>query len=340
MDAETASTVLSSSKVALVLTDPVQEDNPIVYVNHAFERLTGYSSDSAVGRNCRFLQGAETESQEVEQIRRAVESAEDVSVILTNYRADGTPFLNALLITPVFDQNSAEGRSPRYFLGLQREVDKDTEKDQLAEFETALSEVQHRVKNHLSMILSLIRVKTRELEDQDQLGDISRRIESLQLLYEEMSSARQYSNEDVIQLGAYIGRIASSIAHLDGRPGVRMNVDVTSIKIETDKAARIGLIVSEILTNCMQHAFRGQETGLVELRVVRTNDGGLRVTISDDGVGMPEDIQWPQTGGLGSRVVRGLVKGLGGSIEVTRGTIGTVVIFEISRLGEAASGDG
>lgn len=327
-----AAKIFSTSNVAFVLTDPSKPDNPIVYVNRAFEHLTGYSAQAAIGRNCRFLQTEKTDKADVARLRTAIANGEEMSVILENERADGVPFLNALLVTPIFPEGASEDDGPKYFLGVQRSVEKNYEKEQLASFEEAISEIQHRVKNHLSMILGLIRMKTREFNDKEVLTDLSRRIESLQLLYEEMSASRRFHNEDKIQLGAYIGRVANAIAHLDGRSGVRMNIDIASMEMQTDTAARIGLVVSEILTNCMQHAFKDQETGLVEIRAVQTDRGGLRVTVTDDGVGLPEDVNWPHDGGLGSRIVLGLVDGLGGSIDVTRASNGTVVIFDVKTI--------
>ncbi|WP_407496065.1 sensor histidine kinase [Pseudooceanicola sp. MF1-13] len=332
IDDQRAAEIFSASSVAFVLTDPTKDDNPIIYVNRAFEKLTGYAAEAAVGRNCRFLQHEGTTPVPLNKLRDAIESHKDAAVVVSNQRADGSVFLNALVVTPIFGEGDPEGAPPRYFLGMQRQVEADKEADQLAAFETNMAEVQHRVKNHLAMILGLIRLKARQLQDTEALNDLSRRIESLQLLYEEMSSAKRYGNEDTIHLGAYIGRVANAISHLDGRAGVRMNIDVAAMEVATDKAARIGLVVSEILTNAMQHAFVEQETGLVEIRVVKTNNDNLRITISDDGIGIPDDVNWPFEGGLGSRIVMGLIDGLGGSISVTRAAHGTVIVFDVTQI--------
>lgn len=328
-DDQKAADIFSSSDIAFVLTNPNHEDNPIVYVNKAFEKLTGYSFDASVGRNCRFLQCEETDPRRVDRIRRAVENNESIAVTLLNRRADGEEFLNALVISPVFEDQTKPTGKPDFFIGMQREVSSDSETEQLEDFENIISEVQHRVKNHLAMILGLIRLKSRELDGNGELNDITRRVESLQILYDEMSQAQKFRNEDTIQLGAFLSRIASAISHLDGRAGVRTNVDVEPMLIETDQAARIGLIVSEILTNSLQHAFKGRETGLLELRVRKTNEGGLRVTVSDDGVGMPDDIKWPDGGNLGGRIVKGLCQGLNSQLEVVKGSTGTLVMFDI-----------
>lgn len=323
-----ALSIFTASRVAMVLTNPRLDDNPIIFVNRAFEDLTGYTAQMAVGRNCRFLQGDGTDRDIVARMRTAIAKGEDVGLTLTNYRADGSAFLNSLLITPVIDEDSG---AIAYFLGLQREVNEDHARDDRLHFEDLIAELQHRVKNHLSMILGLIRLNARNSGAEKEFATIGRRVESLQLLYEEMTAANANTNEGTIQLGAYLGRVANAIAHLDGRPGVRMNIDVAPVVVETDRAVRIGLIVSELLTNAMQHAFVDQVSGLVELRVTATDDAGLRATVTDDGVGIPDGVDWPDGDSLGGRIVKGLCEGLNATLTVTNGAIGTVVTLEIPK---------
>ncbi|MXQ08751.1 PAS domain-containing protein [Alphaproteobacteria bacterium GH1-50] len=318
--------LFSSSKVAMVLTNPRIEDNPIVYVNRAFERLTGYTSESAVGRNCRFLQGPATKDSDVQALRDAIEQNLDISIVLNNHRADGSEFKNSLLISPIIEEDTDE---TLYFLGLQREVEADPSGEKIAVMEELISEVQHRVKNHLSMILGLIRIKAREATAKEEFDDIARRIESLQLLYEELAAAQMRGNTDRVQLGSYLGRVAAATSHIDGRAGVRMNIDVAPVVVETEIAVRIGLIVSEILTNTMQHAFADQGTGLVELRVTETNDDGIRCMITDDGIGIPADVKWPSRDSLGGRIVLGLCEGIGATLNVGRGAVGTVITLDV-----------
>jgi len=92
------------TRMPMLITDPRQEDNPIVFANGAFLDLTGYTQADLMGRNCRLLQGPDTDRASVAELRRAVEEARAVSVDLLNYKADGTPFWNALFFGPIFDQ--------------------------------------------------------------------------------------------------------------------------------------------------------------------------------------------------------------------------------------------
>ena len=110
--------ILDGSVNGITLSDPDQDDNPIVYANKAFEQITGYSKEETVGRNCRFLQEQEKDQEELQQIRDAIKNAKPVEVTLKNFRKNGELFYNRLSITPLFD---SEGHLI-YFLGVQYDV--------------------------------------------------------------------------------------------------------------------------------------------------------------------------------------------------------------------------
>ncbi len=93
------------TRMPMLITDPRQDDNPIVFANGAFTDLTGYSEEQILGRNCRFLQGPDTDRATVAELRRAVDEERAVAVDILNYKADGTPFWNALFFGPIFDQD-------------------------------------------------------------------------------------------------------------------------------------------------------------------------------------------------------------------------------------------
>jgi len=106
------------TRMPMVVTDPRQPDNPIVFVNRAFLDLTQYEEQDIVGRNCRVLQGPETDPATVDEVRQAVREQRAVALDILNYKADGTPFWNALYIGPIFDQ---EG-TLLYFFASQMDV--------------------------------------------------------------------------------------------------------------------------------------------------------------------------------------------------------------------------
>ncbi len=102
----------------MIVTDPHQPDNPIIFANESFLRTTGYALDEVMGRNCRFLQGPDTRPEHIAEIRNAVREQRDCDIELLNYRKDGSTFWNALFISPVFDH---EGHL-RYYFASQLDV--------------------------------------------------------------------------------------------------------------------------------------------------------------------------------------------------------------------------
>ncbi len=106
------------SPIATVVSDPTKPDNPLIAVNEAFCALTGYSEDEVIGRNCRFLRGPDTENGQTEKLRSAVYGQHPALAELINYRKDGSPFRNAVMIAPLFDDDG----NLELFVGSQIEV--------------------------------------------------------------------------------------------------------------------------------------------------------------------------------------------------------------------------
>lgn len=306
---------LARAPFALVVTNARRSDNPIAYVNAAFEAATGYDRSAVVGRNCRFLQGPDTDPRTVARIRNAVAGGNELMTDILNYRADGSPFWNRLMIAPLSGPDGA----PDHFVGVQKVLQNGPEGQ--AAVDVALREIQHRVKNHLTMVVGMIRLQARGSEPGGTVLDtLARRVETLQFLYDELGS-RNGENSEAVALGAYLGRICNAIAHLDGRSGVRVNVDVEAFTAPMQTAVRLGLILSEVLTNALKYAFEGRVEGLVAITVHETTDGGIRLRIADDGVGVPEGAR----SGLGTRIVRELAGALGARLDTETGPSGTVV---------------
>lgn len=127
---------LSQSRMAMVVSDPSQEDNPLVAVNDAFFRLTGYNGDDVLGSNCRFLQGPGTDRAEVKRLADAVAERRTIYVELLNYRKDGTTFWNALHMGPVYDE---DGKLIHFF-GTQWDVTEKVEALRLLQGRTQITD--------------------------------------------------------------------------------------------------------------------------------------------------------------------------------------------------------
>ncbi|MDT0507307.1 LuxR C-terminal-related transcriptional regulator [Novosphingobium sp. MMS21-SN21R] len=113
--------MIASSPTAAVISNPRLPDNPIIACNDAFVELTGYGRDEIIGRNCRFLRGTGTEDEKALTLREGIWRKQPVMVEILNYKKDGTPFRNAVMVAPIFD---AAGEL-EYFLGSQVEIGED-----------------------------------------------------------------------------------------------------------------------------------------------------------------------------------------------------------------------
>jgi PAS domain S-box-containing protein len=157
--------VVQASHTPTVLTDPHLPDNPIIFANDAFVRLTGYGRDEVLGRNCRFLRGPETDREVSNRVRTSVDEVRPVSAKMLNYRKDGSTFWNQLHISPIFDEVGMLA----YFVGYQHDITEQVEAEQalryahqelegrLAEREGLIFEIHHRVRNNLQIIIGLLK---------------------------------------------------------------------------------------------------------------------------------------------------------------------------------------
>lgn len=102
----------------VVITDPSLPDNPIIYTNKAFEKVTGYKTNEIIGQNCRFLQGEKTSREDVARVRKAIKEEQSIIVELLNYRKDGKPFWNELSMYPIF----VPSEDKMYFVGVQQDI--------------------------------------------------------------------------------------------------------------------------------------------------------------------------------------------------------------------------
>jgi two-component sensor histidine kinase len=233
--------------------------------------------------------------------------------------------MNRLVVAPITDNKG----NLRYYVGIQKELEPQHRNEDTETTNRQLSEIQDRVEADMSMIIGMVRKQSNQTSQSSEHAALTRRIETLQLLYEEMKLSDQQSNEDTIRMASYVSRLACAIAHVYGRSGIRMNLQLEPLDAPIEIASRVGLVVSELLTNAFEHAFDRIDTGLVEVRMSQLSGGGLRVIVSDDGVGIPKSMTWPSQVNMGGRIVSGLIEGLEGTLDLGRGAAGSFVTIDV-----------
>lgn len=294
-----------ATRMPMVITDPAQRDNPIVFCNVAFQQLTGYTRQEIVGRNCRFLQGPDTDRDAVAKVRDAIEAGRDVDVDLLNYRKDGSTFWNALYMSPVRDN---EGIIRFFFASqldvtdrveaqsiindqkilVEREVERRTA-DLRAALDTKtllLHEVDHRVKNNLTMIGSLLRLQVRTIDDPAvaaKLESMLERVDALAVVHRQLYESSDISKFDI---GSFAESLISDVVGSSGRADIELDIRAQPLFVEAANASALGLILNEIMTNAIKHAFAEGRSGRLDLMVEGGDNYGT-IKICDDGSGMP-----------------------------------------------------
>jgi two-component sensor histidine kinase len=128
----------------------------------------------------------------------------------------------------------------------------------------------------------------------------------------------EHKKGDEIDLGVYLSEIASSVLHAHAVEGIRLDLKVDSYPVSVNVAMPTGLVVNELLTNALKHAFVGREGGTITLHSLSDGEG-CRVVIADDGIGLPDGVEWPQRGKLSSMIVQSLRENARAQLEVQSG---------------------
>ena len=305
---------IEHARAAICLTDATKPDNPIVYVNPAFERLTGYSRAEAVGRNCRFLQGAGTDPAAVERLRGAVAAREAAQVEILNYRRDGSPFWNALHIAPIMGPDG----TPVQYYGSQLDVSAEVYARGV-EGETGLvaRELRHRAANLFSIFGALVSLSlpADASEEERRLAEtINARVQAMGHAHDLVAAAGE--------AGADLRRLAADILAPFEKDG-RIGIDGPSVTLAERVAGPLGLTLHELATNATKHgALRTDSTGSLDL-AWRDEEGALTLRWTEQGapgalLSDPAPAAAPrgEAGtGTGTQIIDGVLASLGGRID-------------------------
>jgi two-component sensor histidine kinase len=292
--------------VAIAVSE-LQPSETITYANLEFERLTGRPVAEIVGRNWKALPGVASGELDDEKLSHAVEYGEEYIGRFTIALGNGVIDVDAWSNTIQDDDGNDIFRLVALAqVGGGIESAEDL-KSKLRQKDALLLELQHRVKNNLQMITALIRMEARNLPDEEsgkRFDRLAGRVTALSLLYDCLSG-EQHGEGDSIDLGVYLSQIASAVMQAHAPEGIRLDLTVDTWPVSVNVAMPTGLVVNELLTNALKHAFMGRERGTIRLHSLIDQDG-CRVTVGDDGIGLPDGLTWPKPGKLGAVIAQSL----------------------------------
>jgi len=228
---------------------------------------------------------------------------------------------NAQLLDEVEERKVAEGRSR---LALQ-------EKNML------LKEIHHRIKNNLQAAAGLLNIQASRLADkkaQSAIRESENRILSMALIHEQL---QQMEDAARVNAGDYITTLVERLFNTFGvsQEKVRLSIKATDTALNNETAVPMGLIINELVSNSLKYAFPGNRKGELGVSFTRSKDDNFCLKLTDDGVGLPKDMEKGKSGSLGMLLVKSFVEGLSGTVEFERngGTSVTITFPEYQKDG-------
>jgi PAS domain S-box-containing protein len=326
---------MDEAAVGITIADAQAGDLPLIYANQAFESLTGYESKTALGRNCRFLQGPETDPETLAEIRDAVHSHEPVTTELVNYRADGSPFWNQLTITPV--ENSAGDLT--HFVGIQQDV---TQRKRRTRLLGLLNRVlRHNLRNEMNTVMGYADVLA-DQHDGETAEYLDRINQTAQEMVEVGEKARtiQQTLQDpgevqARELDTLLETVASGLREEYAPAKVTVQSTGTPMVMATDQFEDA---LYELGANALEHGGLSPEVTFT-VAPGRGVEGCIGIVVQDDGPGLPETEQRVlETGNetvlehgdsIGLWMVHWITTGLGGTVTTDVDETGTTVTLQV-----------
>lgn len=312
----------------------VDREQHIILFNQGAEKIFGYSGTEVKGRPLDMLlpqRLADIHRQHIHDFGGASITARRMgerSNILGR-RKNGTEFPAEASISKVL-----VGDQMMYTVILrdvtERTLAEEKIRASLREKEALLKEIHHRVKNNLQVVSSLLGLQSRGIPDAEMrkmFEESQNRIYSMALLHESLYQSENLSKVDFPE---YIRQLADHLFQSYGVVGerIRLRTEFDRISLNLDAAVPCGLIINELVSNCLKYAFPDGRTGEICIALRMGELTTARLVVADDGIGLRPDVDWTTTRSLGLRLVRSLANQLGATMEV-RSESGTEVHLDI-----------
>ena len=307
------------------------KDATLAYVscNEHYARDLGIASDAIAGKtDCDFYPRDLAEKYRASD--RSIMESGATSMVEERYAAQGTESWVSTIKTPVKD----EAGNVIGILGIFHDITERRNAEEkvvasLNEKILLLREIHHRVKNNLQIIISLVNLQMRQIDDKrlkQVMAETQNRVRAMALVHEKLYQSEDISRIDLANYTRYLVTHLFTFYGVDSRQIV-LTLDIKEVMLDINTAIPLGLIINELASNALKHAFPNGRTGALSVTVLE-DEKTFSLTVTDDGVGLPEDFDWRNTESLGLRLVISLVEQLDGTIclDKTRGTAFTITI--------------
>lgn len=297
-------------------------DLHVTYWNKASEILTGIPRDDAAGKSVTTVIPPFCTDQTMDRLQEVMR-AKRHQTFETRLLLAGHDLFFEITIYPAVSGLSVVARD----VTERRRAEQAVEAS-LHEKEALLKEIHHRVKNNLQIISSLLSLQSQQIRNRkalDALTESQARVRSMALIHEQLYQSQDLAHIDFSQ---YVRDLAAHLfrTYVTQGPNVRLIVDVRNVYLDADHAITCGMIINELVSNALKHAFPAGTQGTLRIATEWESEDRLRLLVGDTGKGIPPSIDHTNTPSLGLKLVRMLAEQLRGTIELSRtgGTTFTV----------------
>jgi len=298
------------------------EDGSITSLNPAFERITGWSCSEWLGKPFKTLIHPSDLPLAIETFKQSLGGKEQPPYELRVLSKSGEYIVGEFTSTPLIEKGKVKGE-----FGIARDI---TERKQaevqlhasLREKEILLREVNHRVKNNMQVISGLLDLQARSSGNPElieRLNESQSRIRSMSMVHEKLYGSTDFARIDLV---GYVRTLSQDLFQSykinPGKIALIIQTD-DDVYVDVSKAIPCGLILNELISNALKHAFPGDGPGELQIIIRETKNTEIEIVVRDNGIGLPDDVDIHQPRSVGLHLVNGLVKNqLDGQIEVRR----------------------
>lgn len=337
------------TRMPMMVTAATLPGNPIVFANAAFSELSGYSVEEVLGQNPMFMNGEATDPEAIRQYETALRDGREITLEILQYRRHDIPFYAMLFNTPLKDD---QGRIVYQFLSFlditarhqaetklrtlaaeleQRVADRTQElesanerlRDLVAQRDLLMVEVNHRAKNSLAAASSLLSIQGMRQGDpaiRSQFDAARDRLNGMAQVHDLLSRSEDAQQVDLASYLTNLREAMQPAIATDDR--IRLQADAESIVVSADTAFRLGIVLTELITNAVKYAFPPPRSGTILTQVRRLPENRLELVVRDDGIGMIHG----REGSLGFGLIRSIVDQIDGEINLRNDAGLTVAI--------------
>lgn len=311
-------------------------DFKVVDWNESAEKIFGYAKNEVIGKKADELILPDFVQKQVYEVwNKLLSQTGGTRLTNTNITKSGNEILCEWYNTPLIDYNGKViGVASLVEDITERKMGEENLKKSLKEKELLLQEIHHRVKNNLQIIVSLLKLQSRYIYDKRDLDIFNKsraRVETMSLIHEKLYKSVDLAN---INMTIYLRDLTG---HLFKAYGVnpadfKLTVNSEEVIVGIDTAIPCGLIINELVSNALKHAFRINQKGEIDINIC-IKECSITLSVSDNGIGLPKDFDFEKTDSLGLQLVSTLIKQLDGEISIdssSKGTSFNIIFPELS----------